>query len=194
MHVKQRFHADPIPSQKQSPAFFLPHGEGIYAIHMVNASFPKLCVCMEQNFRIRIAVKLMSQFHQFLPKFCCIVKLPIIHQNIPFIPIVQNHGLFSVHRIDHRQTTVEQAAIILPVNSIPIRAPATHGRKHTFRNLRICRQPQHPGNSTHSPSHPFQYGYSMRRHQNNFIVSHPYVCTLFQMPAYSVAYEKGVTL
>ncbi len=147
--IEQGLHPDPVPGHKQPSSPLLPDGKRKNPVQLLDAPFPKLRVGMEKHFRVRMPQKGMSLLLKLPTQFLCIIKLPVVDEDVGFSCPGKNHGLLSAQGVDDRQSAMEQGNIILCPNSAAIRPTTVHGGKHGSRGVHVCLCSDDPGDCAH---------------------------------------------
>ena len=78
LRVKQGLHADPVPGQEEPPCALFPYGEGVNAIELFQHFPAPSGVALEQDLRIRVALKSVAQLQQLPAQLFRVIQLSII--------------------------------------------------------------------------------------------------------------------
>ncbi len=154
--VKKRLYAHAVPGQKQPLPRRVPHGKGVDAVELFRAGLPPLQVGLQQNLRVRVAVKAPPGRRQVPVQLLRIVKLSVIDQRA-YPPLRAGaHRLASPLPVDHAQARMGQNGMRRTKQALLIRSPVPQSRLHGGRLLHKPRalffKVHLTGNSAHKHS------------------------------------------
>ena len=122
MDVEQGLDAHSVSGQGQALSAAFPDGKGKNTIEHPNTVHSPLCKGMQHYLCIRMPQEYVAQLHQLPPELTGVVQLPVVYQCIPLCPIRQLHRLTPSCRVHNGKPGVQQCALVLPENALPIRA------------------------------------------------------------------------
>src|SRR3989338_2598174 len=150
--IKEWLDASPIPSKEKTSLADIPQGKGKHTDKPLQRQFDAPTVnSVENNFRIRIPLKLVAHRLQVQPNFPVVINLAIENNAQRFIR--RPHRLMSGRRkINNRETTMAKTDISLTENAFivgPTVDNSIYHALHVDSINRLC-ETEFPSDTTHN--------------------------------------------